>query len=213
MGRIVRSMGHATLSIAVLAGCENSSEPALVGEVTGSVVLVAEDQTVEPFAGVSVNLQRSDRTLVAVTDSAGEFEFRNVAAGTWLAGVLPPAGFETVPGDSTQRSVDVHVAITSTVPPFRLRAVPTTGRVTVTVLEYMTSIRIQGALITLDTGEQLVTGGRGQAEFLNVEPGTRSVTITPPQGWQLHPSDSATLGVVVEAGRLSTRFWTLRRSS
>jgi plastocyanin len=119
---------------APVAGCSGDSsgpgnggggQPG-TGNVQGSVVV----QGAGGLANVTVTLERTgQQTRTATTDNAGQYNFQQVAAGTWTVAVTAPQGY-TVSGSSSQ-SVTVSAGQTATVSPFTLAPPPASMAVTV----------------------------------------------------------------------------------
>lgn len=69
---------------------------------------------------------------------------------------------------------------------------------------------VPGAHVALTGGGQQETNSDGRFSFTNVEPGAKTVTITPPAGWQLASGESAQKSATVAAGGTVAVNWSIR---
>jgi hypothetical protein len=144
------------------------------GDIFGRVTVDGE-----PRSGVTVTVRQGTTTIdTQVTDGNGEYEFLELDPGTYTVSISEITGADC-PGEQTA----VVVADDETERNFACTTPqPQTG--TVTGLVTVNEVAEPGVTVTLLEGSTTIatttTGSNGTYTFTNVEPGTKTVAVTPP---------------------------------
>jgi len=183
----------------VLASCgETTTEPQF-GTISGSV----EDTEAVGVPGAALSLSRSGATSRTTTSGAdGSFTFPDVDAGSWSLAVVPPAGFEAAATQTLPVSMTVVAGETSSVT-VRLMVVP--ASISGAVRWSGSGVGDVAVTATGPSGARsVVTSADGTWSLLDVEPGTYTVEIAAPGGFEASPSDSLSKTREVDAGESAT---------
>lgn len=199
-----------TLALAaalLLAACSSDggtdNTPAETGTIAGNVAAGAE-----PVAGAAVALSGGS-TGNRTTSAAGAYEFAGLSAGAYTVTLTVPAGFELAAGQTATRAATVTADQTTTVN-FGLVEAPNTGSISGQVAAG--AVGVAGAAIALSgagTGNR-TTAANGSYQFDALAPGSYTLTMTPPAGYELAAGQTAAKNATVTAGQNATVNWAVQ---
>ena len=191
-----------TLALACGDGDDGGTEPAVTGNVSGSVSAGGVG-----VPGVNLSLAATGQTTrTATSSSTGAYSFSGVPAGSWTLGITLPAGFDFAAGQNASVPVTVTGGQTRTVNVSLAaqQAADAGIRATVTAdgaARSGVTVRLYNAGSSSASSTRS-TAADGTASFLNIQPGGYDVEVVPPSGFEL-ASGQARRGVTATSGAVT----------
>jgi hypothetical protein len=155
-----------------------------------------------PEAGVTVSLLNSSSTPIATTvsNSAGAFDFTNLAAGTYQLQYTPPAGQAIEPGTSaTAAPITLAAGQTLTAPSGDMITLATVSGSALLANGADAGVTVALLNASNATVASTTTAADGTFSFANLLPGTYSVKYTAPAGQYLQTGSQANIATGVTA--------------
>ena len=157
--------------------------------------------------GVTLTLTGGGTTTTSAT---GAFALENVPVGNRTVTLTVPAGYTLAAGQTAAKNVTVGAGQTANLTWQLTQTPPQTGRIEGSVTAGGTGV--QGASIALTGGGTANTSAAGAFAFENVAVGSRTLTLTVPNGYSLAAGQTAAKQVTVAAGQTANVTWQLTQN-
>lgn len=180
-------------------GCSDSpAGPAVRGGISGSV-----KEGSNGVAGATLTLS-GGASRTATSAANGTFSFADLAAGAYSLALTPPNGFGLATGETGTRTLTVSDGQTATAN-FAVVTLTQTGTITGAVRNGQAGV--SGASLALTgngVNRSAATATGGTYSFADVAPGSYTITLTVPSGFELASGESAAKAATVTAGQSAT---------